>query len=1055
MPLLYNEGKSAFLRLQEELLKSSIDQSIFAWGMTVSKYAQEKGGIFARSPADYVESSSVVPFQGTTDTTPYVMTNKGIQIELRMIDSLGYSLGLIDCQFQDEISTCLGIVLLRTHTSGVFFRIGGTTVGEDSIKSESVGRGGLVKVSYAQAMRAAIRKIYISWDDRRKEAFAVYFGEDPSIKNELHLDGITMSEVPNALWLSPLVKKPEPRDLPRPTYTVEGWWHSLSYGIGQNCVAYPRNRLISFWQHADNSTAWDIFARFKAGDHFGQKVRLLNVNMQYERAPSEHRDPVLIRECAENGLAIRQITEMRLITKHSALVPETLLLLFQQRLSRLPEFSDFGAEPYVGCPTITLLSDSKTMDTKQLPADNSQDKTRKRRAHHKSRTGCGTCLIRRVKCDETRPVCQRCVKFEVLCDGYKEFQRKGERKIDRRLTEGTAIPIRTSNRSPEANLRIYSAATAICKAPPRSLFRNEQEYRYFEVFTTQIANQLTGLFPSSLWNYLVLQACESNSSIRHAVIAIGALDPKTWGGRAKSPEEKLRRQFAYNQYKAFQELETQSLTYDCSSTHLSQEQILTCRQITRKTLQPQFISMRQARTALYLLEVRQYHWSGTSGYEWPWYLASSPMGSTTDPPPNVYTSNEEWCTERETRFEEYAVWSNAFQPLLLQARRAKDPYELRRAAILRAMFLSAYLSLMVPMLSPLEAYYGQTTKLRELMDLIKSLLTTAANKDSRFSMEMNFVIPLSRICYRFRHRAMRQEAIRLLLSYPRREGLFDGVLIGRYSQWLAEIEEEGLGDEEEYVPHELVNTTLVVVNIDTINKTAKLTASKKVRNDPSKPNKVEKVIMEHLYFSAINSSKNPNWGGCRSKSEMVQKNLVVVDITHNNTIRFDENGINITSIDSIVTTGDLFFSHFSPSRLLYQVFLEDWSTLAADARDTRAAIQAAADAYYDYFTNNSLAVPWGTPCTRIEGGSLTANGDCRTGPPDGAACTADKRYVIDETASAVDVISNFGDLGADTHELLIEGGKIVRIHSMTLCGGCSTFNCGLPMPDVLTQPISS
>lgn len=173
-------------------------------------------------------------------------------------------------------------------------------------------------------------------------------------------------------------------------------------------------------------------------------------------------------------------------------------------------------------------------------------------------------------------------------------------------------------------------------------------------------------------------------------------------------------------------------------------------------------------------------------------------------------------------------------------------------------------------------------------------------------------------------------------------------------------------------------------------------------------------------------------------------------------IRFDAHGVNITSIDSIVTTtGDLFFSQFSPSHLLHQVFLEDWTTIPADARDTRAVIQAAADAYYDYFTNNSLPVPWGTPCTRIEGGSLTANGDCRDNLPNGAARTVDKRYVIDETVGAIDVVSNFGGLGADTHEFRIEGGKIVHIHSMTLCRGRSTFNCGLPMPDVLTQPVSS
>jgi hypothetical protein len=172
-------------------------------------------------------------------------------------------------------------------------------------------------------------------------------------------------------------------------------------------------------------------------------------------------------------------------------------------------------------------------------------------------------------------------------------------------------------------------------------------------------------------------------------------------------------------------------------------------------------------------------------------------------------------------------------------------------------------------------------------------------------------------------------------------------------------------------------------------------------------------------------------------------------------IRFDQNG-KITSIDSIVTTtGDLYFSQFTPSHTLHQVLLEDWSTIPSPSRDTRAVLQAAADAYYAYFTNNSLPVPWGTPCTRIEGGSLTASGDCRDNLPNGAAPTVDKRYVIDETVGAVDVISDFGGLGADTHEFRVEGGKIVRIHSMTLCRSRAALNCGLPMPDVLEQPISS
>ncbi|KAF2845422.1 hypothetical protein T440DRAFT_511599 [Plenodomus tracheiphilus IPT5] len=40
---------------------------------------------------------------------------------------------------------------------------------------------------------------------------------------------------------------------------------------------------------------------------------------------------------------------------------------------------------------------------------------RKRRAHVKSRSGCGNCKLRRVKCDESRPCCAQCKRYGVHC----------------------------------------------------------------------------------------------------------------------------------------------------------------------------------------------------------------------------------------------------------------------------------------------------------------------------------------------------------------------------------------------------------------------------------------------------------------------------------------------------------------------------------------------------------------------------------------------------------------------------------------------------------------
>ncbi|KAK8058001.1 HET-domain-containing protein [Apiospora phragmitis] len=63
MPLIYGEGKKAFLRLQREIMKiHSDDQTLFAWGLTkhtrlygemIFESSSQKYGLFAASPADF------------------------------------------------------------------------------------------------------------------------------------------------------------------------------------------------------------------------------------------------------------------------------------------------------------------------------------------------------------------------------------------------------------------------------------------------------------------------------------------------------------------------------------------------------------------------------------------------------------------------------------------------------------------------------------------------------------------------------------------------------------------------------------------------------------------------------------------------------------------------------------------------------------------------------------------------------------------------------------------------------------------------------------------
>jgi hypothetical protein len=76
MPLLYGEGKNAFIRLQLEIIKMSDDETIFAWS------GSENSGLLAPSPSAFYLSGDVRQIHFDKSRPLYSMTNKGLQMEL-------------------------------------------------------------------------------------------------------------------------------------------------------------------------------------------------------------------------------------------------------------------------------------------------------------------------------------------------------------------------------------------------------------------------------------------------------------------------------------------------------------------------------------------------------------------------------------------------------------------------------------------------------------------------------------------------------------------------------------------------------------------------------------------------------------------------------------------------------------------------------------------------------------------------------------------------------------------------------------------------------------
>ena len=80
MPLLYGEGRKAFMRLQLEIIKKSDDESIFAW--ITDTPSQTLGGMLAPWPDCFAQSGEVrIHPRLLIKRFPYVMKNQGLEFQ--------------------------------------------------------------------------------------------------------------------------------------------------------------------------------------------------------------------------------------------------------------------------------------------------------------------------------------------------------------------------------------------------------------------------------------------------------------------------------------------------------------------------------------------------------------------------------------------------------------------------------------------------------------------------------------------------------------------------------------------------------------------------------------------------------------------------------------------------------------------------------------------------------------------------------------------------------------------------------------------------------------
>lgn len=109
MPLLYGEGEAAFIRLQEELIKHSDDQTLLAWNVSLPEENEKQSpeeeaeasiehsyeGVLAKSPAAFAGCGNLIPRQGNYKANPFSVTNKGLTIEAPLCTTEPYGLYLL------------------------------------------------------------------------------------------------------------------------------------------------------------------------------------------------------------------------------------------------------------------------------------------------------------------------------------------------------------------------------------------------------------------------------------------------------------------------------------------------------------------------------------------------------------------------------------------------------------------------------------------------------------------------------------------------------------------------------------------------------------------------------------------------------------------------------------------------------------------------------------------------------------------------------------------------------------------------------------------------
>ncbi|RAL03257.1 Zn(II)2Cys6 transcription factor [Aspergillus ibericus CBS 121593] len=454
-------------------------------------------------------------------------------------------------------------------------------------------------------------------------------------------------------------------------------------------------------------------------------------------------------------------------------------------------------------------------------------RARQKRWVARVKTGCVTCRIRRIKCDEGRPSCRNCRSTGRFCDGYNDdsIPKESDWLVTSRLPSTwdfvTLDPVEKEN---------------------------------FDFFRSITTSTLAGYFDFGFWSYRLLQDSHRYPALWHGMTALAAVhreyvDPSKSLTRPRMGDTR-NVQFALKQFnKSIQSLMSQfsghSLTINDKIAVLSTCVLYIC----ISSLQG-----RQPQAFMHLLNgLKLFHqWGLQSSHtrspeDWlgaemllliftrldsqvrP-YLVMQDMSSSWTETQLVVSSERPFATlldayislealfndvmrfylsyypnkaanadpipsgEKEMYLHQLQEWDAKQTALLIRSpeyleERATDLLNVRRK------FIQVLLDL-----DQSEGELGHDVLLSQytvMVDIVARILEGTGGNQSlkqhhpKFSLETGIVEPLFLVGTRCREPVLRRKALDLMRRYPRREGICEGMLASYIVEKVIEIEENG------------------------------------------------------------------------------------------------------------------------------------------------------------------------------------------------------------------------------------------------------------------------